>query len=672
MAKDSTFIRKIALGFSVSFCAMVHGADVTIPSAYDEATGTWIGDVPALTNAIKNAVANQKIILSKGVYDLSPLTNAPMYNASGSGYGAALIGGFPWVRNVKVVGETGNPEDVILTAVDSEYRILILNSPGASLYNVTISGGNAGAAHINTYTYRRGGAVFAGGGGSIISNCVFHGNRAMSGGAVGAPQDSTDNFVYASVFYGNNDSEYGLAASNVNLHNCIFTNNVTLNPPKDNWSGSVVDNCKVYDSYFAHNVASRTGGISGGLAVNCRFFFNRQDNPNGANWGNPGGGAAYNSVLSNCIFYGNSAYRLGGAIRGGTVVNCTVVSNATRHASDALGGGIYNSSYVEGCNVSSNVSASGGGVSHCTAIDTDIMYNKAKSGGGARTSVLTGCAIAHNVATDYGNGNYGGAGGGMRYGYATNCVFRDNSCSATWESYVLKGCEIADTSMHADVIDSCVIRDVRNVEMARAIGNVAYPNGYATSNIFMIGGVKLMRNCLVTNCTWESIKGSYVNSAMFEPAGACTSRVENCSFIDNYIYLTARNYGSEAKTISFVNSVFHSTRNGDRKDISRLTCQYMVLSNCVYGTSEKNSIAEGYENFGCTSITDRAAYKFIGKGEHPYSLKRSSPLRGMGLVLDWMADGVDYAGNPRLRDGKVDVGCYQCWLNPVGTVLSFR
>lgn len=668
-AKGGQFVRKIALGFSVSLCALAHGADVTIPSTYDEASDTWIGDVTALTNAIATSSGWHKIILSKGVYDLSPLTNAPMYEASGKGYGAALI----WANKpgVKFVGATGNPADVIIKATDSEYRIISLNANSTGLYNVTVTGGCAGGAHINTWTYQRGGAVFASGSSAIISNCVFYGNKAMSGAAVGAPPDATSQTVYDSVFYGNNEANYGLAASNVNLYNCVFTNNVTQNPAKDNWSGSVLDKCKVYNSYFAHNVASRTGGISEGLAVNCRFFFNTQDNPNGSNWGNPGGGAAYNSVLSNCVFYGNSAYRLGGAIRGGRVVNCTVISNATRHASEAFGGGIY-SSYVENCNVSSNVSVTGGGVSHCTVFDTDIKYNKAKSGGGARTSALTDCVIAHNVVTDYGNGNYGGAGGGMRYGAATNCVFRDNSCSATWESSVLKGCEIADTSMHASVIDSCVIHDVKNIDMPRAIGNVAYPNGFVTSNIFMIGGCELMRNTLVTNCTWESIKGSYVNAAMFEPAGPITTRVENCSFIDNYTYLLARNYKNEAHNIAFVNSVFHSTRNGDRKDISRLTCQYMVLSNCVYATTENNAIAEGYENSGCLILADRAAYKFVGKGEHPFSLRRTSPLRGMGLVLDWMEDGVDYIGNPRLRDGKVDVGCYQCWLDPIGTVLSFR
>ncbi len=37
-----------------------------------------------------------------------------------------------------------------------------------------------------------------------------------------------------------------------------------------------------------------------------------------------------------------------------------------------------------------------------------------------------------------------------------------------------------------------------------------------------------------------------------------------------------------------------------------------------------------------------------------------------------MADGTDLAGNPRLRDGKADIGCYQCWIMPVGSALSIR
>ena len=82
---------KIFLGAIASavVLSVSYGADVTVPSTWDEATQMWIGDVDALTNALRNAVNNQTIYLSKGVYDLSPLTNAPMYKADGSGYGAA-------------------------------------------------------------------------------------------------------------------------------------------------------------------------------------------------------------------------------------------------------------------------------------------------------------------------------------------------------------------------------------------------------------------------------------------------------------------------------------------------------------------------------------------------------------------------------------------------------
>jgi hypothetical protein len=30
------------------------------------------------------------------------------------------------------------------------------------------------------------------------------------------------------------------------------------------------------------------------------------------------------------------------------------------------------------------------------------------------------------------------------------------------------------------------------------------------------------------------------------------------------------------------------------------------------------------------------------------------------------------AGNPRLRDGKVDIGAFQCWLDPVGFFLKVQ
>jgi len=677
--------RIVASCLALAAFAVAFADDVTVPSTYDAETDTWIGDVVALTNALKNATANQIIYLEKGVYDLSPVTNAPMFKADGSAPGAALI--FLGKSGMRLVGKTGNPKDVVIKAVDSEYRILAIDVSNAGVYNVTIAGGNAAGAHISTWGWRRGGGVVLSGSGTVASNCIFTANKAeVGGGAVLGHKDSRTGTVYDSVFYGNDESLDGaLAAHRTTIRNCTFTNNISTKCASGNYGISIAENCLVYDSYFAHNRGTRTGGVSEGMAVNCKFFFNTQNNINGNNYGNPGGGGAYNAVLTNCTFYGNVANRLGGAIRGGQVVNCTVISNAVLNMNDSAGGGIFKSSLVEGCTVASNLCRNGGGLHGCTLVrNTDILYNKAgQEGGGAHSSVLENCLVAHNVALKYANGCGGGYGGGMAgdttvvppVGAATNCVFRDNSGSSVYGVSSLKNCDISGRCVFANRIEDCVFHEMDNREGLSAIGNVEHPGGIMASNIFMIGGAYLVRNCLFTNCNWRSVTGDFVNSAVFERGrNAITSRVENCTFADNHYYWFVRGYGTSARQISFVNTIFMGNRDTTgKKDITTYESGYAVFSNCVYGAmGSRTAKAEGFEDFGCTSITARADYKFTGKDPEPYALKRSSPLRGWGLVLDWMADGTDLAGNPRLRDGKVDVGCYQCWLDPVGAVFSIR
>ena len=68
--------------------------------------------------------------------------------------------------------------------------------------------------------------------------------------------------------------------------------------------------------------------------------------------------------------------------------------------------------------------------------------------------------------------------------------------------------------------------------------------------------------------------------------------------------------------------------------------------------------------------------KFDAKNvQHPYSLRRSSPALGKGLVQEWMAYATDIRRDGRLSrllDGKVDIGCYQCHLKPSGTAIVLR
>jgi len=59
--------------------------------------------------------------------------------------------------------------------------------------------------------------------------------------------------------------------------------------------------------------------------------------------------------------------------------------------------------------------------------------------------------------------------------------------------------------------------------------------------------------------------------------------------------------------------------------------------------------------------------------EAPYwSLSPNSPLRGKGDPLDFTESDLDLAGRPRLDQGYIDPGCYQCWLKPLGFTLMFR
>jgi hypothetical protein len=90
--------------------------------------------------------------------------------------------------------------------------------------------------------------------------------------------------------------------------------------------------------------------------------------------------------------------------------------------------------------------------------------------------------------------------------------------------------------------------------------------------------------------------------------------------------------------------------------------------------SRRTKQPEGVEDANCIDLGLNGGAKFVTWENAPrYTPKRTSPLRGKGLLLAWMAEeATDFAGNPRVRDGKVDIGCFQYWLNPLGFSLWVR
>jgi hypothetical protein len=140
--------------------------------------------------------------------------------------------------------------------------------------------------------------------------------------------------------------------------------------------------------------------------------------------------------------------------------------------------------------------------------------------------------------------------------------------------------------------------------------------------------------------------------------------VKNCVFIWNQ--------GYDTTSFRDLHSWENNTSNGLR------------FANCAYGTATGRFAAGQSCNLADSS--DGPMYKFRADGfpadpkfafkdaAHPFEPKRNSPLRGIGMREDWMVNETDIRGEgyPRLRDGLVDIGCYQCWIQPKGVVISVR
>ena len=93
--------------------------------------------------------------------------------------------------------------------------------------------------------------------------------------------------------------------------------------------------------------------------------------------------------------------------------------------------------------------------------------------------------------------------------------------------------------------------------------------------------------------------------------------------------------------------------------------------NCYFQTGAQNQLNdETLASRGCI-VGDNPKFNDAVHGD--YTLRRASKARNAGLLLDWMTEtATDLAGNPRVRDGAVSIGCYECWIPAPGSLLLLR
>ena len=547
MKKD----RLLVLPAVVALCLRAMAATYTIPS----------GDVVALTNVLHNLSTWQTVKLSSGVYDLSSLSNAPMYKGW---VGASLL---TCPIGTTITGETSNPEDVVLKGGGC-YRILVVPG-GCTVKNLTFTGGNANDKANSGYDY--GGAFSTTGGTAPV------------------------------------------------CQNCIFTN----------------------------NFARRYGGaVAYVVCTDCRFYNNQVTGYSGY------GGAGYDGKYTRCHFSGNTAigdgYACGGALYQANLVSCsTAVCNRASHK----GGALYQCKNIVDSYLGYNAAA------------TTVNVNS-RGGAASDCGTLTNCVVEYNMASSYAHGICNGSAVGSTFRFNGNAHHGvDGSLVGRFEKCTFVGSSVRDAELY-----DCHVHSVSS--RIHVTGNVYFGDRMA-DNTYALIDIALMRNTLV-NDVWLT---NAVNNALFYSNGEQPMRVENCTIADNVYQHMLRYYNIANNSATFVNTAIVRNRTHNRaaiRDLSGYEARYVSLTNCIMGVT--NLVQHSSCGFvDCKVLGENWNPAFIGDGDHPYSTKARSRLCSAGRILSWMTeDSVDLAGNARVRDGKVDVGCYQCWLMPVGMSLKVR
>lgn len=670
-----------------------------ILSAADPVTVETTAELVAALHDL-NETANSVIQLKVGDYDLP---SEAMYTNATTGIGSI------YVNKVKLIGLGTKPEDVRLIGTGSMRAVLATSS--AWLENLMITNGITtagftpeGGTKIANST--RGGGVYGG----TITNCVITGCAGSHGGGV-----ASANSIYCSKLIGNTAS-FGGAFFDSSIYGCTLKDNVASSA-----GGAVWFNGKytVRDCIFIDNRATGKSDSGGAIysqgtgtkivtVTNCIFSGNSAVNGGG------GACAGYSSEdlamhLWNCVVSNNTAKSGGGCSRC-TLHNCTNVNNVAAEdgggASESIifgglfsgnvarrGGGIYLKAggSVSNCLVYGNMakaSASahgwGGGIYTdsltATIFDTEIAGNYActdsgKLGltGGVQGGTMINCSIHDNYADSLA--------GACRAGIARNCRIYNNASGdvgANGHSMEFIGCDISNNSLCGGSALGCVFHDFDSNVTHTLTNNPFKSSTTYTCNDMWIHGMN------ATNCLFTGNRVGVMFSGF--SAGGFDASLVNCTIVSNAISALLRAFQDSNHPMQIINCAFvdNTDESDNPRDIhfgAEVSAGGTHLAYCLYGTTSVANLSDyawsdPLYQLGVNGIA--ASPRFNLKGEHPFEPRPSSPLVNRGQVMDWMDGAYDIRGEIedgkylRLRDSKVDIGCYQTRLIAVGLCVSIR
>ena len=609
-----------------------------------------------------DGVTPKTILLQVGDYQLTSAQQS-----TNSSYGISHLSPKAYVT---IKGGGTNPEDTKLIGDGVTGRIMYLSSNTITLENLTLTNGVTVDASGGS---AKRGAALAGKG--VITNCLIIGNTSLGIGGGVSSSSKTDGMQLWNCRILNNSGSTGGGAYYARLYDCIMAGNIARTG-----EGGGGYECTLVGGVVSNN-ATQASKDGGGL-----FYSNAAGTGFVCNESKQKGGAVYRGVLTNCWFAGNFAKR-GAAASNATLIDCKIYDNTA----SVEGGGIY-ASTADRCEIWNNyVSGSGGAASFSTLTNNcKIFCNFATSKGGG----LYGCTSEVCVVWDnFANGNGGGVCEGIiRYSVISNNFTGAtgyNACSVDIYDSVISGMSISYGQA-----TRCIFTNIGDVQSLTRNPHYTtnqqsyyayswYPNAtnclfvgnnLTTSSSSLFCGVQLAsRSSLVVNCTIVSNKYNYLARYCWDPEYPLL--MQNTVIYDNF------RYGTSTPRDIYILTDANVTESNKA---NRCSVGAFILDHCVYKTKPAEvdlvpyTLDDSLYRFGTDGFAADPGFMLAGDSNHPFSLKRTSTLRGRGRPLDWMNDAYDLRGDAdngkyrRLRDGKVDIGCYQCWIDSVALRITIR
>ena len=469
-------------------------------------------------------------------------------------------------------------------------------------------------------------------------------------------------------------------------------------------------------------VESCHSDASGGGVYYCYGFYRGRIVNNTSGFS---GGGASNADCIGTYIAGNTAvnegggliYNVSGSSAGST--NCTIACNVAK-----IGGGVGNTTTLRDCTISNNIAVCGGGISECTAYDCKIVHNIARAvsgsdkprGGGCFAdaknckvydSLVAGnaCPLENsNMDRSGGAGekawfyncrilnNFARVGASLNYGLAEDCIISNNVSPLFYLNLrgttSLTRCKIFGESLTSPgALTDCTVTGYNGVwelpEGANVYTNGLFVNENTTSSTYGLFVNNINGTFALTNCL---IHGNRAYHILSKDDTGVPVNVVNCTIVDNTNgCMTAGFRTDSAITPLYLKNtiICRNVQMANPANNWNFYPRYgsdlennLYVENCIIGPGGKDNW--GYQS--CTGLISSNDPKFAlyRDAAHPYSIRPGSVAIGKGTVEDWMADAYDirYTADGgkyrRMRDGKVDIGCYQCWLDPKGTVMCVR